>query len=207
MLRAGSLTDSRLTARPLGTVAVMLVASPGDLAGAGRPTRIKISTIIGISAIAGNRPYPLVFEGGTPFMPAGRLDADNGGIMLRGALSGSGITQLLYPVAAPFLDDGALERVLPTIRFNGCRSISCTPPVKDVRRGSGRSWTRLAPNDDGRDLGTGKCPIFYDPIRSNPFFCMLQAIGRPMRPRPMKPILDISVSLSDYRLKPRDSWS
>ncbi|WP_420144362.1 LysR substrate-binding domain-containing protein [Sphingobium sp.] len=113
-LRAGILPDSALTGRPLGDATICLVASPGYLNGAGRPERpADLMAHRHIRYLSGHRPYPIHFADGTVVTPEGHLDVDNGMVMLRGALKGAGIAQLLYPVVADHLASGDLEEVLP----------------------------------------------------------------------------------------------
>ena len=113
-LRAGPLSDSGLTGRTLGTAQLRLVASPAYLDAMGRPERpADLADHRHIRYLAGNRPYPLLFADGMRMMPDGRLDVDDGTIILRSALNHAGIAQLLHPVVAPHLASGALEQVLP----------------------------------------------------------------------------------------------
>lgn len=113
-LRAGPLPDSGLTGRSLGTAPLRLVASPAYLDQMGRPQMpADLASHQHIRYLAGQRPYPLLFADGTRMLPDGRLDVDDGTIMLRSALNHAGIAQLLHPVVAPHLASGALEEVLP----------------------------------------------------------------------------------------------
>lgn len=115
-LRAGTLADSGLIRRSLGSVPLRLVASPDYLESAGRPAVIaELEGHRHIRYLPANRPYPLLFADGKKVACAGNLDVDNGMVMLHAALKGAGIAQLLHPVVAPHLKTGALEEVLPNL--------------------------------------------------------------------------------------------
>lgn len=113
-LRAGSLPDSGLTVRAIGLIQLRLVASSSYLEIFGRPDRPEgLMHHSHIRYLQDNRPYPLLFADGTTMLPSGRMDVDDGTVMLRSALGGAGIAQLLHPIVAPHLAGGALEEVLP----------------------------------------------------------------------------------------------
>jgi DNA-binding transcriptional LysR family regulator len=114
-LRIGPLVDSSLSARPVGQVRRLWVASPAYLARRGTPALpadlVRHETILG--TLRGNTEW--AFAGarrGAPPRLAGRLRVDDVETRLRAARDGRGIAQLLSYQVADDLAAGRLVRLL-----------------------------------------------------------------------------------------------
>ncbi|MFC5067277.1 LysR family transcriptional regulator [Flaviflagellibacter deserti] len=114
-LRLGTLEDSSLFARPLGTLVLALVASPAYLAAHGEPASpADLEQHSHIVYRLGGRPYPIRFADGRSFLPDARaaMEADSGEALRIAAVNGLGIAQLIMPTVQKDLDSGALARLL-----------------------------------------------------------------------------------------------
>jgi DNA-binding transcriptional LysR family regulator len=116
-LRIGPLADSTLSARPVGHVRRLWVASPAYLARRGTPgTPADLAHHEALLGTArGNTEW--VFGGlrrGAPVRLAGRLRVDDVETRLRAARDGRGIAQLLSYQVADDLAGGRLVRLLQT---------------------------------------------------------------------------------------------
>lgn len=113
-LRIGPLADSALSARPVGQVRRLWVASPAYLKCRGRPRvpgdLVRHEAILG--TLRGNSEW--LFAGARRALPrlAGRLRVDDVETRLRAARDGRGIAQLLSYQVADDLAAGKLVRLL-----------------------------------------------------------------------------------------------
>jgi DNA-binding transcriptional LysR family regulator len=116
-LRIGALADSSLTARPVGHVRRLWVASPAYLKQHGTPR--APGDLATHEAVLGTSRGTIdwVFAGGrrgAPMHMTGRLRVDDVGTRLRAARDGRGIAQLLSYQVADDLAAGRLVRLLQT---------------------------------------------------------------------------------------------
>lgn len=115
-LRAGQVTDVDWIVRTLGSLDLVLAASPAYLARAGEPRTIEeLGRAAHVRYLLGSQAYPLIFADGTKFLPEGVLDTDSGQAMRIAALNGTGIVQLLRIAVADDLALGQLIEVMPQI--------------------------------------------------------------------------------------------
>jgi DNA-binding transcriptional LysR family regulator len=113
-IRAGEVDRADWMVRRIATVPLVLVAAPGLLESAGRPTtRDELLRAAHIRYRLGSRAYPIRFADGSELLPDGALDTDSGQAMRTAALAGIGIAQLLRIAVADDLADGRLVEVLP----------------------------------------------------------------------------------------------
>lgn len=113
-IRIGEVADTGLFARPLGTLPMVLVASPAYLAEHGTPQAISdLADHAHVRYLLRGRPFPIRFEDGAQLSPDGVFDTDSGEAMRIAARNGMGIAQLLRASVAEELADGRLAPVLP----------------------------------------------------------------------------------------------
>ncbi|MEO1093108.1 MAG: LysR family transcriptional regulator [Pseudomonadota bacterium] len=118
-IRIGQLRDSSLTARKLGEIALVLVASPGYLEAApplGTLHDLGEHSCL-VYAYGPLRDEWRLQEGGATrtVRVAGRLRANNGDVLVEAAAAGLGVALSPDFIAAPHLADGRLVRVLPAV--------------------------------------------------------------------------------------------
>lgn len=113
-LRVGAVDDTSLVARPMGTLPLLLVASPAYLGARGAPRSVEdLVAHDHIRYRLGERPYPITFADHRRLAPDGVLDADNGEALRVAAVNGLGIAQLILPSVRDDLIAGRLVQVLP----------------------------------------------------------------------------------------------
>lgn len=117
-IRIGSLPDdSLLAARRLASITNGLYATPDYLAEHGEPqTPDALSLHETLRLMAGSGPMPWVLQRGSEevrFTPTGRIAANSPELLIRMAVAGSGIAAVPDYFARPYLNRGALRRVLP----------------------------------------------------------------------------------------------
>lgn len=114
--RTGSLPDSSLVARKLGSTQKVLCASPDYLARRGVPTRLaelsQHDCIIAGDSIAGAHWDLEGPDGHHSIALSGRFAANMMELAYLAAVHGYGIAQLPTPIAAPAIRAGTLRRVL-----------------------------------------------------------------------------------------------
>ena len=111
-VRIGPLADSGLSARPVGELRRLWVASPGYLAARGRPEVPR--DLAGHEAVSGTArtTRSWQFARGRPVRVAGRLRVDDVQARLQAVLDGRGIGQFLSYQVADELAAGRLVRLL-----------------------------------------------------------------------------------------------
>ncbi|MBA3940295.1 MAG: LysR family transcriptional regulator [Sphingopyxis sp.] len=113
-LRAGEAGDAEWIARKLGSLDLVLAASPAYLARAGTPRSIdELRRAAHVRYQLGSQAYPIGFADGAQLTPEGVLDLDSGQAMRIAALNGIGIVQLLRIAVAQDLASGALVEIAP----------------------------------------------------------------------------------------------
>lgn len=110
--------DATLVARRIADLENALYASPGYLAAAGRPTSPEqLLEHAGLGLISGTGdllPWVLLRDGERwEGLPVGPLAANSVSLQTQLAVRGMGIAALSTRVAQPYLEQGALERILP----------------------------------------------------------------------------------------------
>ena len=110
--------DATLVARRIADLENALYASPGYLESAGRPTspeQLLERAGLGLISSTGDLfPWVLLRDGERwEGLPVGPLAANSVGLQAALALRGLGIAALSTRVAQPYLEQGALERILP----------------------------------------------------------------------------------------------
>jgi DNA-binding transcriptional LysR family regulator len=116
-IRAGSLSDTGLSARLLGRLRLVLVAAPSYLDAAGRPSAPdQLLAHQHVRYRLAGAPYGILVEGAAPLaLPAGRVDADDGDAMRIAARNGMGIAQILHHAVRDDIAHGDLEIVMPDL--------------------------------------------------------------------------------------------
>ncbi len=115
-IRVGFMRDSRFVARKAADMRLPIVAAPRLLKKVGVPENIDALSSLPVTvALDSNtgRPWPWHFKAGrqwTPTAPA--LVADNADIEMGAALAGIAFAQLADYMAAPYIANGKLVRVL-----------------------------------------------------------------------------------------------
>jgi DNA-binding transcriptional LysR family regulator len=116
-IRAGTLPDSDLTAKAVGTLELVLVASPDYLDRAGEPDSLDdLLRCAHVRYRLAGRPFPLrLADGREVALPAGGFDADDGEALRIAAVNGLGITQILKHSVQDDLSVGRLRIILPDL--------------------------------------------------------------------------------------------
>ena len=113
-LRTGRVADSDWIVRPLGSLSLVLVASPAYLDRTGTPQSIEeLRRAAHIRYMLGARASPIIFANGESLNSVGVLDTDSGQAMRTAALNGLGIAQLLRFAVEADLQAGRLIQVMP----------------------------------------------------------------------------------------------
>ncbi|APR79204.1 Transcriptional regulator, LysR family protein [Minicystis rosea] len=116
VLRMAELRESELVHKKLGTLRLVVVASPRYLARRGRPSEpadLREHDTLGF--LAGPTPIPWRFRTrgrDTTFVPTGRLQTNSLDARREAILAGFGLAQLFEPDVRGDLADGSLEIVL-----------------------------------------------------------------------------------------------
>lgn len=115
-IRMGTLAQSSLATRELGSIDYAVVASPEYITARGKPETVEhLRTHAGLRYVTTTgQPMPWVFEG-EGFMPEGPFDSDDGGALRMAAVKGAGIAYLLRFAVEDDLADGKLVELLPDI--------------------------------------------------------------------------------------------
>ena len=115
-IRVGFMRDSRFVARKAADMRLPIVAAPRLIKKVGVPANIDaLSSLPGTVALDINtgRPWPWHFKAGRQWTPtAPTLVADNADIEMGAALAGIAFAQLADYMAAPYIANGKLVRVL-----------------------------------------------------------------------------------------------
>ncbi|MBT2323753.1 LysR family transcriptional regulator [Variovorax paradoxus] len=115
-VRVGRLRDSRFVARPVGRMALRVVAAPALIARTGMPQSIDELSRLPLTALidrSSGRPWPWPFSRkrqltlSAPVFITDDVDAECAAV-----LAGLGFSQLVAPLAEPALQTGALVEVL-----------------------------------------------------------------------------------------------
>ncbi len=118
-LRIGSLRDSALVTRRLGSIGYTLCASPDYLARSGSPDSpdaLSDHECLAFVYPQTRRTLEWSFRRGGSrrrFRPNGALSFDNGLALVKAAVSGAGIIQTHTPLVAPSIRSGELVELLP----------------------------------------------------------------------------------------------
>jgi DNA-binding transcriptional LysR family regulator len=115
-VRAGPLRDSRFVAKPVGTMALRVVAAPSLIARTGVPQSIDELARLPLTALIdrnSGRPWPWPFSRGRLMtLSAPAFVTDDTDAECAAVLAGLGFSQLVAPLADPGLQSGALVPVL-----------------------------------------------------------------------------------------------
>ncbi|MBN8757957.1 MULTISPECIES: LysR family transcriptional regulator [Variovorax] len=115
-VRVGPLRDARFVARPVGKMALHVVAAPSLIARTGLPKNIDALAGMPLTALIdrmSGRPWPMIFSKGrqlavtSPAFVTDDFDAEGAAV-----LAGLGFAQLIGSLAEPGLASGALVPVL-----------------------------------------------------------------------------------------------
>lgn len=121
--RAGKIVEPNLIARQVGTTHSTLVASPGYLAARGAP--LTLADLAGHDCISfpkqsGAASWSLDSpEGNVEVKVTGRFSANTAQVLLQATLANLGICLLPAIIAAPHLQTGRLQEVLPGYGLKG----------------------------------------------------------------------------------------
>lgn len=118
-IRIGALSDTELKARRIGSMRLVLAASPDYLERAGEPTTLEdLNVHMHVRYRSAGIPYGLQLADGSTFnLPAGSFDADDGQALCIGACSGLGIVQILEASIQSELAEGRLRQVLDGVKL------------------------------------------------------------------------------------------
>lgn len=114
-LRIGTLADSSLHARPLGSFRLRVLASPAYLAAHGRPTKVEQLSghgLLGFTAPESLNTWPLRWSGGEGYPISATLSASSGETLRQLALAGQGLVTLSDFMTTQDRADGTLVQVL-----------------------------------------------------------------------------------------------
>ncbi|HQR10943.1 MAG TPA: LysR family transcriptional regulator [Casimicrobiaceae bacterium] len=121
-IRTGPLRDSTLVARPLGTLELLLFASPSYLARAGNPATVPdlarhTAVLFRVPSTGKDRPWHFRERGrNQTFMPASRVRVDDGDALVEAAVLGMGIGQVPHAMVGERLANGELVELMPAMR-------------------------------------------------------------------------------------------
>ncbi len=116
-LRIGTLADSSLHARPLGSFRLRVLASPAYLAARGRPTQVESlanHSLLGFTAPESLNTWPCAGPGGEGYPIKAAVSASSGETLRQLALAGQGLVSLSDFMTARDRADGTLVQVLAT---------------------------------------------------------------------------------------------
>ncbi len=122
VIRVGSLVDSGLIARNLGSLTLVNVASPGYLKKYGKPVKIQDlekHQLIHYVATLGSKPDGFEYFDGEKYRSekmSGTMTVNSTDSYMASCLAGLGIIQVPLVGAGPHLKDGTLIEVLPKFR-------------------------------------------------------------------------------------------
>lgn len=115
-IRVGFMRDSRFVARKAADMRLPIVAAPRLIKKVGVPANIDALSSLPVTValdINTGRPWPWHFKAGRQWTPtAPTLVADNADIEMGAALAGIAFAQLADYMAAPYIANGKLVRVL-----------------------------------------------------------------------------------------------
>ncbi len=115
-IRIGSLPDSSLRSRRVGSVQRLLVASPGYLAAYGQPqhpTELRGHSVIGFTGLMPNAEWRFIDAGGQAKVTLNpRLEVNDAAAAIAAAESGHGITSPLCYMVGARIRSGRLSSVL-----------------------------------------------------------------------------------------------
>jgi DNA-binding transcriptional LysR family regulator len=115
-VRAGPLRDSRFVAKPVGRMALRVVAAPSLIARTGVPQSIDELARLPLTALidrSSGRPWPWPFSKGRQMtLSSPAFVTDDTDAECTAVLAGLGFSQLVAPLAEPGLQSGALVPVL-----------------------------------------------------------------------------------------------
>lgn len=115
-VRVGPLRDARFVARPVGKMALHVVAAPALITRTGVPKKIDALEGLPLTALIdrmSGRPWPMVFSKGRQVVPtAPTFVTDDFDAECAAVLSGLGFAQLIGALAEPWMKTGALVPVL-----------------------------------------------------------------------------------------------
>jgi len=116
LVRMGELRESELVHRKLGTMSLVVVASPGYLARHGSPgSPGDLHEHRTLAFLTGGQPFAWRFGGNgreSRFLPTGQLQTNSIDALRLAALAGQGVACMLEPYVRDDLARGALEVVL-----------------------------------------------------------------------------------------------
>lgn len=116
VIRAGQVIDSGLHARKLGSLPLVLVASPDYLSRHGEPKSVSdLGMHHHVRYKLAGRVVPITFADGVSVQLEGAFDTDSGEAMRLAALNGLGIAQMLKATVQEDVDAGRLCHVLPQL--------------------------------------------------------------------------------------------
>lgn len=115
-VRVGPLRDSRFVAKPVGAMPLYTVVAPSLLARTGTPADLAALEEMPLTALIdlnSGRPYPWGFSRNRKFVPAApSFVTDDHEAECVAAVAGLGFSQMVAPLAEPWLASGRLVRVL-----------------------------------------------------------------------------------------------
>lgn len=122
-IRAGAITEPTLIARRVGSNRAYLVASPEYLAAHDTPQSLEALALhecLAMSSPSGRTAWHLDGpEGAVEMRVNGRFQANSAVALLKASASGMGIALLPEAMAAPYMHEGRLVRVLPDYGVDG----------------------------------------------------------------------------------------
>lgn len=119
-IRAGTLTDSSLRARPLFTSYRKMIASPGYIARYGNPTNVddlKRHVCLGFTEPVSLNTWPIAGRDGQPYEIISGLSSNSGETLKQLCLSGNGIACLSDYMINKELEKGDLVEILTDKRL------------------------------------------------------------------------------------------
>ena len=121
-IRTGTLRDSSLVARRIGSQELLLFAAPSYLARTGTPTSIAdlahhTAVLFRVPATGKDRPFHLRSRGrNVEVMPASRVRVNDGEALVRASALGMGIGQVPHCMVTEHLARGQLVELMPEAR-------------------------------------------------------------------------------------------
>jgi DNA-binding transcriptional LysR family regulator len=121
-IRTGSLRDSSLVARQIGSQELLLFAAPSYLERVGRPRRLsdlKGHTAVLFRVPSTGRERPWNFRTGgrnVDFLPKSQVRVDHGDALVQAAVQGMGLGQVPHYMVTNELKVGSLVELLPELR-------------------------------------------------------------------------------------------
>lgn len=134
--RVGHIADTELTARKLGELETVLVASPALIERSGLPITIdELAHLPFARYFMPGRPFEITFKDGTRISPKGRIECDSAYALRTAAIHGLGVAHVMRYAVSDDIEAGRLiqlldPRLLPSAPLTALHAFGSTSPLR-----------------------------------------------------------------------------